>query len=348
VETAYQATGQPKYKDKTAEYRRVRDAVRSINETLNLTVIDPKVLSQVKAELDGMITEYGENETFDRLSSRLESAIPRTVEPLKEQTRSLKSQAERAPTLEGALYLANQAKQQLDQIRNLEGIDENLDRLQKEVEKLLRDIQKYDDQLQAANQAYQNKPGWPAEAWRISSDVREHYPNDPEVVDLKRSLRSFKWTLLGARFGSAFFGIVLLLFLGSWGIGRFHAYQLSLTPTPTPTTTPTPTITPTATATYTPTPTLTPTATPTLTPTPIAGIAQRDMWARSGCYESYTAVGKIPAGGDLRFLPSERRFDSFNRECILVEYDRADGAVIGWVLMVDIGDQNPPTATPSR
>ena len=72
----------------------------------------------------------------------------------------------------------------------------------------------------------------------------------------------------------------------------------------------------------------------------------RDVWARTGCYETYNAVGKIPAGGDLRFLPSERTFDSFNRECILVEYQREGGAVIGWVLMVDVGTGLPATPAP--
>jgi hypothetical protein len=136
--------------------------------------------------------------------------------------------------------------------------------------------------------------------------------------------------------------------IGVWGFGRFQAYQISLTPTATSTATATPTLTPTPIPTATPTPTPTATLTPTLMPTPIAGIMQRDAWARSGCYESFTAVGRIPTGGVLRFLPSERRFDDFNRECVLVEHEKDTGAVIGWVLIADVGAQPPPTpeATP--
>ena len=89
------------------------------------------------------------------------------------------------------------------------------------------------------------------------------------------------------------------------------------------------------------------TGTPTLTPTPLSSIAQRDIWARNGCYEGFTAVGKIPAGASVRFLPSERRFDDFNRECVLVEYQREGAAVIGWVLILDLGAGPPPTLTPS-
>jgi hypothetical protein len=71
----------------------------------------------------------------------------------------------------------------------------------------------------------------------------------------------------------------------------------------------------------------------------------RDVWARSGCYEGFTATGKIPSGGELIFLPTERRFDQFNRECVLVEYQTEGKSVIGWILLLDIGNPQ-PTATP--
>lgn len=320
--------------------------LRSISEILGMTVIEPKSLSEIKIELDSLADEYGENPTITRLRSRLESAIPRVVAPLKEQTRGLKSQAERAPTLEGALYLANQAKQNLDQIRNLEGLDENLDRLQNEVDKLLSDLRKYDADIQEANRAYDNRPGWPAEAAHLSAAVRERYPNDPAVLDLNKTLRRFYLTRAGIGFGGIILSILLLFLIGSWGVRRYNSYLLSLTPTATPTATFTPTITPTPSDTPTHTATITPTLTPSMTPTPIAGVAQRDIWARQGCYEGFSAVGKIPTGGTLRFLPADRRFDNFNRECVLVEHEREIGAVIGWVLFADIGTAPPPTPSP--
>lgn len=347
VEAASRATGLPKYADKAQDLRRVKENLRSIHETLNQTAIDPQAASQAKANLDALIAEYGQNPAFERLVERFRTIVPRVVEPLKEQTRSLKNQADRAPTLEEALYLSKQAKQSLDQIRNLEGVDESLDRLQNEIDKLQRDIQRYDNDLQTAMRAYENRPNWPAEAARLSAEVRERYPNDPGVMRLKRNFRSFQWKLRGIRLGIGVLGIIILFLAANWAVGRYRAYVLSLTPTPTPTATATPTFTPTSTLTPSITPTLTPTDTPTLTPTPVSGIAQRDVWARNGCYESFTAVGKIPAGGVLRFLPSERRFDDFNRECVLVEYQKGDAAVIGWVLIMDVGSGPPPTPTPS-
>jgi hypothetical protein len=334
--------------DKAQDLRQVKEATRQILETLSQATVDPQSAVQAKATLDTLRAEYGENPAFDKIVERFRMVTPRVVEPLKEQTRALKNQAERAATLEEALYLSKQARQNLDQIRNLEGVDESLDRLQMEVDQLQRLILRFDNDLQSAQRAYENRPNWPSEAARLSADVRERYPGDPGVSKLSRNLRSYRWKLLGVRLGVILLGLLALALLGWWGMGRFQAYQLALTPTITLT----PTLTATATLTPTSTPTVTPTQTPTptitLTPTPIAAIAQRDVWARAGCYESFNAAGRIPAGGAVRFLPAERRFDDFGRECVLVEFVRGDGgSVIGWVLTMDLGAAPPATFTPA-
>jgi tetratricopeptide (TPR) repeat protein len=346
VEAAARATGLPKYTDKAQELREVKDGLNSIGAVLNQTAIDPQSASQAKASLDALIAQYGSNPAFDRLFERFKTVVPRVVEPLKDQTRELKNQAERAATLEEALYLSRQARGNLDQIRNLEGVDESLDRLQVEIDRLQRRIQKYDGDLQSAERAFEAHPGWPAEAARISAEVRERYPNDPGVSRLDRNLRSYRWKLMGIRLGVVLIVLILLGIIASWGMGRYRSYLLSLTPTPTPTASVTPTVTLTPTATATGTPTATPTPSPTITPPPISGFVQRAVWARSGCYESFNAAGRIPAGGFVRFLPSERRFDDFNRECVLVEYQRDQGAVIGWILILDVGVEPPATPTP--
>jgi hypothetical protein len=166
--------------------------------------------------------------------------------------------------------------------------------------------------------------------------VRERFPNDPGVIELNRSLRRYQLSLVGLKLLAGLIGIILLGVLIWLGTNRVKAYMVSLTPTVTPTPTATATFTPQPTVTPTPTNTPTPTLTPTVTPTPSRGVAIRPVWARSGCYESFSAIGKIPEGGELRFLPSERRFDDFNRECVLVEYQGPDKSVIGWVLFPDI------------
>jgi tetratricopeptide (TPR) repeat protein len=349
VETALRATGLPKYEEKARSYRGVKETLRNSNEVLGMANIEPKALSQIKVDLDNLTSEFGENAVFSRLRERMTAAIPRVVAPLKEKTRSLKSQAERAPTLEGALYLANQAKTMLDQIRNLEGFDDSLDRLQNEVDRLVSSIQKWDEELQMAAREYEKKQNWPWAAARLSSEVRSRFPNDPGVMDLSRSLRKFFLTLLGIRAGGVLVSVLILIGAFNWGMGRVSAYQISLTPTATATATATATFTPTATVTPTLTPTETSTPTPTMTPTPMYAVSQRELWARSGCYEGFNAVGKIPVNSEIRFIPDEqRRFDGFNRECVLVQFTRHDGsAVIGWVLFADLGTEPVPLSTPS-
>ncbi len=139
LDTAARATGLPKYGDKAQAFRKVNELVREINKTISSPNLDPKSVTQAKSDLDTLLGEYGENPVFLKLNTRLESLIPRALSPLQEQARQLKAQAERAVTLDEALYLGRQAKSQLDQIRNLSGLDEGLDHLSGEIEKFLRD-----------------------------------------------------------------------------------------------------------------------------------------------------------------------------------------------------------------
>ncbi len=347
IQAAVGATGMPKYSERAQAFRNVKDSLRSIYDNLNQADLDPQTASQAKASLDALVVEYGENPAFERLIERFRAITPRVVEPLKEQTRTLKNQADRAATLEEALYLNQQARQNLTQIRNLEGVDESLDRLQNEIERQQRAFQKFDNDLQAANQAYEKSSVWPAEASRLSAEVVRHFPIDPGVKELKRKLRGFRLKLVGIYAAIGLIGVLILAGLGAWVNGRYHAYLLAQTPTLTWTATATATLTPTATQTPTLTPTSPPTSTPTLTPTPINAFTQREVFARNGCYEKFTAIGKIPMGASVRFLPAERRFDEFNRECVLVEYLTFNGgAITGWVLTMDVGVTIPPTYTP--
>ncbi len=337
VETAYRATGLPKYADRAQAMRKYKDTLRSINEVLSSSSNDPKILVQVKTDLDNLSSEQGDNPALQRLRGRFESSIPRIVGPLKDQARDLKNQAERCATIEEAQFFARQAKQQLDQIRTLQGMDDSLDRLNNEVDKIIRVSQRLSDEIATANVSYENHKNWPAEAFRISAEARSRYPNDPGVAALKRSLSRYSNIRLGFRVFAVLAVIAIVFILGLVIRNSWNSYQISRIPTATPTATHTSTPSPTPTQTATVTPTVTPTATPTLTPTPQAGTALRDIWARNGCYETFTAIGTIPEKAPVRFLPSERRFDDFNRECVLVEYRGPDRSIIGWVLISDLG-----------
>lgn len=337
METAGRATGLPKYNDRAQQMRKFKESLRSIHDALSNLSPDPKAIGLAKSDLERLIAEHGDNPVLDRLRSRLENLLPRTINPLKEQARTLKSQAERSETIGDTLHVAQQARTLLDQIRNLESLDESMERTQTEVDRLLREAQKAQSDLELARSALADNPRWPVQASRLSQPIAEKYPNDPLVTQIQRELGRYYFFQKVIRAGIVLAAILILMIIGWFSLDRFEEFQLSKTPSATPTAsaTATGTPTPTATMTATATPSLTPSPSPT--PTPISGIALRDIWARNGCYETFTATGRIPAGGQIFFLSSERRFDSFNRECALVEYRRDAISIIGWVLLMDIG-----------
>jgi tetratricopeptide (TPR) repeat protein len=335
VETAAQATGLPKYNDRAQEMRKAKESMQTIAETLNTAFTDPMDVVKVKANLDALYLQFGENPAFKRLRDRLQEIIPTVVEPLKDSVRSLKNQADRSQTIDTVLAKARQAKQILDQARSLGYSDEVLNQMQVDVEKLFRDVQRYEDELQQATTVFNSNRSWPAAAAQISQDVRARYPNDPRVIELNRSLAPYRNTRLGIRAGIILLVLLVLAGVVLIGLNQVQAYFISLTPTVTNTATITPTFTPLPpTQTATPRPTLT----PSLTPTPPQGVVEREVWVRNGCYETFRAIGQAPAGTVVRFLPSERRFDTIGRECLLIEFTAEDKtSVIGWVLVADVG-----------
>jgi tetratricopeptide (TPR) repeat protein len=337
VETAARATGLPRYADKATEMRKVRDTVQRITELLNGANPEVKAVAQAKVELDGLLVQYEHNTTLLKLRGRIEATAPRVIEPLKEQIRALKVQADRSQTLDGALQKARQARQALDQARSLGYIDDEMDKLSGDIERSLREVQRYQDELQQATTVLNTNRSWPVNAARISQEVRSRYPNDPEVAELTRGLAPYRNTITGFKIAGGVVGLALVILLLVFAAGRVRAFVVSLTPTPTATPTRTATLAPTA----TPEPTLTNTPEPSVTPaptaTPLSGkVGSREIWARNGCYEGFTAIGRVPAEGLVKFLPSERRFDTYNRECVLVEYRGETNSVIGWILIADL------------
>ena len=337
VETAARATGLPKYNDRVQAMRQVKESLRQATEILNASAPTPKAVARAKNIVDGLSLEYGENPTLGRLKARLDLVVPKVLEPLRDQVQSLKMQAERSQTMEAAQSKLQQARQVLDQARILSQNDDSLEPVQDDIDRLSRENQRYQEQLQEAVVVLNSNRSWPAAAARVSQEVRARYPNDPGVIEISRSLTSYHTTLTGLRAGGIILGIIVVGLLVWLGFSQTRAYIVSLTPTATPTSTATgtPTRTPNPTATSTVTPQ--PSQTPSLTPTPLTGTTGRIMWARSGCYESFNALARIPEGGIVRFLPAERRFDSItNRECVFVEYVGETSTVLGWIYLIDL------------
>lgn len=336
VETAARATGLPRYNDRVQAMRQVKEQLRQATEILNASQPNPKAVGRAKHIVETMTLEYGDNPTLGRLRTRLDLAIPKVLEPLKEQIRTLKAQADRSQTLDSAQGKLQQARQVLDQIRNLGPGDDDIEDLQEGIEHQSREIQRYQEELQQANVVLNTNRSWPAAAAKMSQEVRSRFPNDPGVIELNKGLSNYHTTLTAIKAGVIVVGIFIIGLLLWMGYGRANAYILSLTPTATSTPTATMTSTPTPQPTATETPTPEPTIAPTITPTPLTGTVARTIWAREGCYDSFEARARIPEGAIVRFMPVERRWDSFNRECIFVEYVGDSRTINGWILIADL------------
>ena len=336
IETAAQATGLPRYAERLQAMLNERSQIQTSAEALSASMPDPKAVALAKAALDTLSIKYGENPAVQKLKARLDQALPRVIAPLKDQVAALRAQAVRAQTMDAARLKARQARQVIDQAHGLGASDETLDSLQSEVEKVLMDLARYEDQLEQARAVLEANRSWPAGAARISADLRNRYPNDPGVIELNQGLAPYRNAQLGIRAGIAAVALIILGLLLWLGIRQVQAYIVSLTPTPTatPTATATFTVTPTFTPTFTPTPR--PTPTPTITPTPINAKVARIVWARNGCYEDFQAIAQIPENGLVRLLPAERRFDTLSRECLLIEYVGETRTIIGWILIADL------------
>jgi len=346
IEAAYQATGLPRYNDKAIELRDLKKAVSEIMEQLASPELTIMELNDLAAKVDLLQNQYGENPAFQSLRRQIDVVLPKVGRKVLDKSRRLKAKADQSNSLEEAMSLTIEASNELAIALQLGWKDEQAERLHADLQKLHQLLEQYENDLEKAIRAYHAHQNWPADAYRLSRLVRTLYPADPRVERLSRQLKRYRLMRLSFR-GAIFLAILgVLALIGKASLGYYQAYTLRLTPSATSTATTT--STPTTTATSTVTPTASPTATSTFTPTatPMAALTLRDIWARNGCYEGFTAVGRIPANSTVVFLPAERCFDTFGRECLLVEYRGTDVAFIGWVLLADLGKDG-TTPTPS-
>ena len=342
IQTAASAVALPEYVDKAAEIRADLAALNEIADVVNLSgTIPPAKLADVRQKLDRLSVKYGDIPQVSRLRNRIEAILPNIVTALVEDIQRHKRQGDSASTIKSAKNAYAEAEGALNNLQTLQP-DQPLRRsLAAEVQESQEHISTLEDSLGSANESLKSENRFfPRTAYLISKTLRNRFPQDPEVLDLKRRLRWYHITLYG---GGGIAGIILILVLwfGGQGIaGAVSQRQLALTPSPTVTAsiTPTNTITLTPTQTVTPVPTFTETPFYTQTPTPVVtGTALRDLFARQSCYEGFRSTGFIPEGAVLTLLSlPERVFDNLNRECVLIEYRTAETNILGYILIMDL------------
>jgi len=342
IQTAASAVALPEYVDKAAEIRADLSALDEIADVVNLSGnIPPEKLAETRQRLDRLSVKYGEIPQVSRLRNRMETILPNVVNSLVENIQRLMRQAESAQSLKAAQENYAEAEHALNTLQTLQPDHPLRHSLANQIQEALARIDTLEDRLNQAEESLKNENRFfPRNAFLISKNVRQQFPQDPHVLDLKRRLRWYHVTLYG---GGAIGGILIILALwfGGRGIaGAVRNQQLARTPSPTITASITPTSTITPTPTETPTPAPTPTETPfyTSTPTPIVtGTVLRNLFARQSCYEAFPATGRIPEGAVVTLISLPNRvFDDLNRECVLIEYRTEAANVIGYVLMMDL------------
>ncbi len=346
IQTAASAVAIPEYIDKAAE---IREDIAMLNEVSDLVSLSGKIppskLADAKSKLEKIRVKYGEIPQLGRLRNRLDLLIPATIQSLLDNTQRFKEEATNAPTVALARKKIDGARENLDFLRQLDAYDSQSLSLENEISALETEISTNEDAIQRSEDALESGNKYFAlDALRISSKARKRFPQDPRVLELKRGfLPTYLVTAIA---------VVVVLVLVIMGVSLAarqisdSAYERNLARTPTLTMTPTVTLTPTATLTPTitptPTPDYSPTPTTTVTPTPVVFVrAVRDIWVRTGCYGSFSSPGRIREGMTVELVSMpERRFDEFNRECVLIEYSSGDYAIIGYVLIEDITPVN--------
>ncbi|MBP7031332.1 MAG: hypothetical protein KBB13_01290 [Anaerolineaceae bacterium] len=342
IQTAASAVAIPEYLDKASEVRADISLIEEVSDIVSLSgKIPPSKLADAKSKLERLRMKYGSVSQISRLQNRLDLLIPATIQSLLDNTQRLQKEASDAPTLASALQKIAGARENLDLLRQLDAYDSQSLLLENEISTLETEIEANQDAINRAMDAQKSGSRFFAlDAFLVSRGVRKRFPNDPQVINLKRSLSlSYFVAVVGALLALVVLGLLISVATRSIS-SSIQARNLARTPTATftPTITLTPTITPTPTKTLTPTPDYSPTPTKTATPTPVMYVETiRQVYARNDCYEGYIATGRIPEGTQLTLLPMpERRFDNFNRECLLVEFRGNGFSIIGYILLVDV------------
>ena len=342
IQTAASAVAIPEYIDKANEVRADLNTINEISDVVSMSgKIPPAMLADSKAKLERIRMKYGEIEQTRRLRTRLDLMIPATIQNLLDNTKRLKQEANDAPTANIARQKVAGARENLDLLRQLDAYDAESLSLEDEISRLETDIDSNLDAIKRAKETFETGNKFFAlDSWKISRNARKRFPQDPEVLELKRNyIPSYAIMVLAI--------VVILSILAialNTGIPRIKANIAATNLAKTPTVTNTPTVTHTPNVTHTPEPSLTPTPylspTPTLTitPTPVAYVRPvRQIWVRTGCYADYISYGSVPVGTQLTVMPmTERVFDAFNRECLLVSFTSGSYSLIGYVLIEDV------------
>lgn len=342
IQTAASAVAIPEYIDKAAE---VRTDIATINDISDIVSLSGKIpagkLADARAKMERIRMKYGDVTQVSRLRNKLDMLIPTTIQSLLDNTHRLKKDADEAPTVSIAKVKISGARENLDLLRQLDAYDAESLTLENDISNLETDIDAHEDAIKRAQEALKTGNRLLAfDAITISRKAARRFPQDPKILELKKSFNATYAISVVA----GLIALGLLIFLISIGARNIreatYRRNLALTPTitRTPTITLTPTVTPTPTKTLTPTPDYSPTPTSTHTPTPVISVmTMREVYMRKDCYDEYKAVSLIPEGSILTVLNvGDVRYDRFRNECLFLQFRGAGFTETGYLLKKDL------------
>lgn len=235
IQTAASAVAIPEYLDKASEVRADISLLEEVSDIVSLSgKIPPGKLADAKSKLERLRMKYGSISQISRLQNRLDLLIPATIQSLLDNTQRLSKDAAEAPTLGSALQKIAGARENLDLLRQLDAYDSQSLLLENEISSLESDIEANQDAINRAVDAQKTGSRFFAlNAFLISRGVRKRFPNDPQVIALKRSL-SLSYLVAAAGAVLAVIVLGLLISTAARGIsGAIQARNLARTPTAT-------------------------------------------------------------------------------------------------------------------
>ena len=190
IQTAASAVAIPEYIDKAAEVKGDIAMLDEVSDIVSMSgKIPPNKLADAKSKLERLRMKYGSLSQIGRLQNRLDLLIPAATQNLLDNTQRLKEEATKAPTLAIALQKIAGARENLDLLRQLDAYDAQSLALENEISALETEINNAQDEIERAKEALETGNRFFAlDAYRISRNVRKRFPNDPQVLALKRGL----------------------------------------------------------------------------------------------------------------------------------------------------------------
>ena len=244
IQTAASAVAIPEYIDKAAE---VRADIATINDISDIVSLSGKIpagkLADARAKMERIRMKYGDVTQVSRLRNKLDMLIPATIQSLLDNTHRLKKDADEAPTVSIAKLKISGARENLDLLRQLDAYDAESLTLENDISNLETDIDAHEDAIKRAQEALKTGNRLLAfDAITISRKAARRFPQDPKILELKKSFNATYAISVVA--GLIALGLLIFLISIVARSIREATYRRNLALTPTITRTPTITLTP--------------------------------------------------------------------------------------------------------